>query len=38
VNVEPDVESFRVACGPVVDKFPDLFLPDLVKMARGTPA
>ena len=38
VNLAPDVESFRVACAPVIDKFPDLFLPELVKMARGTPA
>ena len=38
VNLNPDVESFRIACAPVIDKFPDLFLPDLVKMARGTPA
>jgi len=34
----PDVESFRVACTPVIEKFPDLFLPELVKMARATPA
>ena len=26
------------ACGPVIDKFPELFLPELVKMARATPA
>ena len=38
VNLEPDVESFRVACAPVIEKFPDLFLPELVKMARATPA
>ena len=38
VNVELDVESFRVACAPVLEKFPDLFLPELVKMARSTPA
>src|SRR6266699_1368484 len=29
VNLDPDVESFRVACAPVIEKFPDLFLPEL---------
>ena len=38
VNVDVDVESFRTACAPVIEKFPDLFLPELVKMARSTPA
>jgi tripartite ATP-independent transporter DctP family solute receptor len=38
VNLTPDVESFRVACSPVIEKFPDLFLPELVKIARATPA
>jgi tripartite ATP-independent transporter DctP family solute receptor len=38
VTVDLDVESFRVACAPVLEKFPDLFLPELVKMARSTPA
>jgi tripartite ATP-independent transporter DctP family solute receptor len=38
VNLTPDVESFRVATGPVIDKYPDLFLPELVKLARATPA
>jgi TRAP-type C4-dicarboxylate transport system substrate-binding protein len=38
VNLTPDVESFRVACAPVIEKNPDLFLPELVKMARSTPA
>jgi tripartite ATP-independent transporter DctP family solute receptor len=38
VNLSPDVESFRTACAPVIDKNPDLFVPDLVKMARATPA
>jgi len=38
VNLNVDVESFRVACAPVLEKFPDLFLPELVKMARSTPA
>jgi tripartite ATP-independent transporter DctP family solute receptor len=38
VNLTPDVESFRVACAAVIDKNPDLFVPELVKMARATPA
>ncbi|HEX8012268.1 MAG TPA: TRAP transporter substrate-binding protein [Casimicrobiaceae bacterium] len=38
VNVTPDVESFRTACAPVIEKNPDLFVPQLVKMARATPA
>jgi tripartite ATP-independent transporter DctP family solute receptor len=38
VNLTPDIESFRVACAPVVEKYPDLFLPELVKIARATPA
>lgn len=37
VNLEVDAESFRKACAPVIDKLPDLFPPDLVKMARATP-
>jgi len=37
-NLSPDVESFRAACGPVIDRNPDLFVPELVKMARATPA
>jgi TRAP-type transport system periplasmic protein len=37
VNLNVDAESFRVACAPVLEKFPDLFLPELVKMARSTP-
>ena len=37
-NLTPDVESFRVATTPVIEKFPDLFLPELVKLARDTPA
>jgi tripartite ATP-independent transporter DctP family solute receptor len=37
VNLTPDVESFRVACAPVIDKNPDLFVPELVKIARATP-
>ena len=38
VTLTPDVESFRVACASVIEKNPDLFLPELVKMARATPA
>jgi tripartite ATP-independent transporter DctP family solute receptor len=38
VNLTPDRESFRAACAPVIDKNPDLFLPELVKIARATPA
>ena len=37
VNLAPDVESFRAATTPVIEKFPDLFLPELVKLARATP-
>jgi tripartite ATP-independent transporter DctP family solute receptor len=36
VNLNVDVDSFRAATGPVLEKFPDLFLPELVKMARAT--
>lgn len=38
VNLNVDVESFRVATTPVIEKFPDLFLPELVAIARATPA
>lgn len=38
VTLTVDSESFRAACTPVIDKNPDLFLPELVKMARSTPA
>lgn len=38
VNLTPDVESFRAATTPVIEKFPDLFLPELVKIARATVA
>lgn len=37
VNLTPDVDSFRVATSSVIEKNPDLFLPELVKMARATP-
>ncbi len=38
VNLTPDVASFRTACEPVVAKFPDLFPPDLVKLAQSAKA
>lgn len=38
VNLNVDVESFRVATAPVIEKFPELFLPELVKIARATSA
>jgi TRAP-type C4-dicarboxylate transport system substrate-binding protein len=38
VNTSVDVASFRAAVGPVIDKFPDLFEPALVKLAQSTPA
>ena len=36
-NLAPDVESFRVATATVIETNPDLFLPELVKLARATP-
>jgi TRAP-type transport system periplasmic protein len=38
VNVNVDGASFQAACGPVIGKCPDLFLPELVKLAQSTPA
>jgi tripartite ATP-independent transporter DctP family solute receptor len=38
VNLTPDIGSFRRACEPVVAKFPDLFPPDLVKLAQTAKA
>jgi TRAP-type transport system periplasmic protein len=38
VNLTPDVASFRDACAPVIGKFPDLFQPDLVALARSAKA
>ncbi|MCC6469409.1 MAG: TRAP transporter substrate-binding protein [Alphaproteobacteria bacterium] len=38
VNLKVDVASFQQACQPVIEKMPDLFPPDLVKIARATPA
>ncbi|WP_213953678.1 TRAP transporter substrate-binding protein [Variovorax sp. dw_954] len=37
VTLDPDAESFRKACAPVIAKLPELFPPDLVKMAQATP-
>jgi TRAP-type C4-dicarboxylate transport system substrate-binding protein len=37
VTLDVDAESFRKACAPVIANNPDLFLPDLVKMAQATP-
>jgi hypothetical protein len=34
VNLNVDVESFRVACAPVIEKNPDLFLPELEDRAN----
>lgn len=36
VTLDLDVESFRKACAPVIAKLPELFPPDLVKMAQAT--
>ena len=38
VNLTPDVASFRTACAGVIGEFPDLFPPDLVKLARSAAA
>jgi len=38
VNLTPDTASFRAACGGVIAKFPDLFPPDLVKLAQSAAA
>lgn len=35
VNLTVDTNSFREACSGVITKFPDLFPPDLVKLARS---
>ena len=35
VNLTPDVDSFRQATSGVITGFPDLFAPDLVKLARS---
>ncbi len=36
-NVNVDKASFQQACSGVIPKFPDLFPPDLVKLARSAP-
>jgi len=38
VNLTPDIASFQAATAGVVAKFPDLFKPDLVKLARDAAA
>lgn len=38
VNATPDVDSFRAACAKVVADFPDLFRPELVKLAQSAQA
>ena len=35
VNLAPDIDSFRQATSGVIAKFPDLFPPDLVALARA---
>jgi TRAP-type transport system periplasmic protein len=37
VNLTPDIASFQAATAGVITKFPDLFKPDLVKLARDAP-
>lgn len=36
-NLNVDTASFQQACSGVIPKFPDLFPPDLVKLARSAP-
>jgi tripartite ATP-independent transporter DctP family solute receptor len=38
VNLTPDIPSFRAATSGVIAKFPDLFPPDLVKLAQSAAA
>lgn len=38
VTYDVDINSFRTACAEVIPKFPDLFPPDLVKLAQSAPA
>jgi tripartite ATP-independent transporter DctP family solute receptor len=38
VNLTPDIASFQAATAEVITKFPDLFKPDLVKLARSAAA
>jgi tripartite ATP-independent transporter DctP family solute receptor len=38
VDMTPDIPSFQAATAEVITKFPDLFHPDLVKLARSAAA
>jgi TRAP-type C4-dicarboxylate transport system substrate-binding protein len=38
VDMTPDIASFQAATADVITKFPDLFHPDLVKLARSAAA
>lgn len=38
VNLTPETATFRAACSGVIAKFPDLFPPDLVKLAQSAAA
>jgi tripartite ATP-independent transporter DctP family solute receptor len=38
INLNVDVDSFREACSGVWAKFPELFPPDLIKLAQSAPA
>ncbi len=38
VDLTPDIPSFQAATADVIGKFPDLFRPDLVKLARSATA
>ena len=38
VTLDIDIDSFQQACSGVITKFPDLFPPELVRIARSTPA
>jgi len=38
VNLTPEIASFQAATAQVIAKFPDLFKPDLVQLARAAPA
>lgn len=38
VNMTPDIATFQAATAGVIAKYPDLFKPELVKLARSAPA
>lgn len=38
VDMTPDIPSFQAATASVITSFPDLFRPDLVKLAQSAPA